>query len=86
MEGQGNERTDGSASRRRQQSETADDGGSYPGHGKGSGSRRENSLQDRDCRSSYGIHDFVTLGKISRQPLQKLARDVRYSHHSRRPA
>jgi hypothetical protein len=60
--------------------------GRNPGHGKGSGSRRENSLQDRDRRSSYGIHDFVTLGKISRQPLQKLARGVRYSHHSRRPA
>jgi len=44
--GDGNEGTGDEASRRRERSETAD-GRRNPGHGKGSGSRREDSLQGR---------------------------------------
>ena len=44
--GDGNERTGDENSSRRERSETAD-GRRNPGHGKGSGSRREDSLQPR---------------------------------------
>ena len=53
--GDGNERTGDEASSRRERSETAD-GRRNPGHGKGSGSRREDSLQGRGGHNRDRIH------------------------------
>jgi hypothetical protein len=66
--GDGNERTGDEASSRRERSETAD-GRRNPGHGKGSGSRREDSLQARGGNNRARIHLalervlFAALGK-----------------------
>src|SRR5262245_46999940 len=58
--GDGNERTGDEASSRRERSETAD-GRCNPGHGKCSGSGREDSPQGRGRHNRDGIHDFVAL-------------------------
>ena len=68
--GDGNERTGDEASSRREGSETAD-GRRNPGHGKGSGSRREDSLQGRGGHNRDGIHlalerVLVALDELSR--------------------
>jgi len=61
--GDGNERTGDEASGRRERSETAD-GRCKPGHGKGSGSRREDSPQGCGRHNRNGIHDFVALERV----------------------
>jgi hypothetical protein len=58
--GHGNERPGDEASNRRERSETAN-GRCNPGHGKGSGSRREDSPPGRGRHNRGGIHDFVAL-------------------------
>jgi hypothetical protein len=66
--GDGNERTGDEPSSRRERSETAD-GRRNPGHGKGSGSRREDSLQARGGNNRARINLalervlFAALGK-----------------------
>jgi|SRR6516164_9211197 len=67
--GDGNERTGDEASSRRERSETAD-GRRNPGHGKGSGSRREDSLQGRGGHNRDRIHlalQRVLMIRVARQ-------------------
>jgi hypothetical protein len=67
--GDGNERTGDEASSRRERSETAD-GQRNPGHGKGSGSRREDSLQGRGGHNRDRIHlalERVLMIRVGRQ-------------------
>src|SRR2546430_7376183 len=67
--GDGNERTGDEASSRRERSETAD-GRRKPGHGKGSGSRREDSLQGRGGHNRDRIHlalERVLMIRVARQ-------------------
>src|SRR6516162_2591772 len=60
--GDGNERTGDEASSRRERSETADSR-CNPGHGKSSGSRREDGLR-RGHHNRHGIHDFVAPERV----------------------
>ena len=67
--GDGNERTGDEASSRRERSETAD-GRRNPGHGKGSGSRREDSLQGRGGHNRDRMHlalERVLIIRVARQ-------------------
>src|SRR2546430_14037989 len=67
--GDGNERTGDEASSRRERSETAD-GRRNPGDGKGSGGRREDSLQGRGGHNRDRIHlalERVLMIRVARQ-------------------
>ena len=61
--GDRNERTGDEASSRRERSETAD-GRCNPGHGKGSGSCREDARHGRGRHNRDGIHDVVALERV----------------------
>jgi hypothetical protein len=75
--GDGNERTGDEASSRRERSETAD-GRRNSGHGKGSGSCREDGLQGRGGHNRDRIHlalERVLMIRVARQP----PADVRFA-------